>query len=257
MREPVGVALLTGAASGIGRQLVLDLSQRGWTVAGLDRNPSGLAELERTLAQQQQRRFAWQACDVTDMTPLQDAVKELAGRLGPADLLIACAGVAGWTPAIGMDSASIARIINVNLIGVSNTIAAVLPHMLARRRGHIVAISSLASLRGLPRQMGYCASKAGLNALMQSLALDVRPLGIDVTTVCPGHTCTPQATSMYNDGCLWPVEATAQQVLYAIDRKKRFHAFPWFKLQQLRYLRVLPNWLQGWLLHWNLAKTLK
>ena len=142
------------------------------------------------------------------MGSLNGAVEKIGGRLGPIDLLVACAGVAGETPAVGMNPAAISRIIAVNLVGVSNTIAAVLPGMLARRRGHVAAISSLASFRGLPGQMGYCASKAGLNALMQSLGLDVRRSGIHVTTVCPGHTRTPQATCMYKDEHLWPVEAT-------------------------------------------------
>ena len=196
----------------------------------------------------EKRVFAWEAADVTDVGSLNGAVEKIGGRLGPIDLLVACAGVAGETPAVGMNPAAISRIIAVNLVGVSNTIAAVLPGMLARRRGHVAAISSLASFRGLPGQMGYCASKAGLNALMQSLGLDVRRSGIHVTTVCPGHTRTPQTTCKYRDEHLWPVEATAREVLRAIDRKKRFHAFPWVAVRQLRCMRVLPEWLQGWLL---------
>jgi NAD(P)-dependent dehydrogenase (short-subunit alcohol dehydrogenase family) len=168
IRDHLGVALLTGAASGIGRQLVLDLSRRGWRVAGVDCHPHALSELERELAREQ-HRFAWEVSDVTEAGPLGKTVANLVRRLGPIDLLIPCAGVAGWTPAERMDPAAIARMITVNLIGVSNTIAAVLPGMLARRRGHIVAVSSLASLHGLPGQMGYCASKAGLNELTRFL----------------------------------------------------------------------------------------
>src|SRR5579884_1481948 len=181
MTENARVALVTGAASGIGRQLVLDLARRGWEGAGLDRDGHGLRALETAL-RESGHAFVWDTADVTDVATLRAAVASLHTRRGPIDLLVACAGIAGETPAVGMDPAAISRLISINLIGVSNTIAAVLPGMLARRRGHVVAISSLASLHGLPGQMGYCASKAGLNGLMQSLALDVRSFGIHVTT---------------------------------------------------------------------------
>jgi NAD(P)-dependent dehydrogenase (short-subunit alcohol dehydrogenase family) len=256
MPEAARVALVTGAGSGIGRQLAIDLAARGWALAGLDLNPEGLQELESRLAHEQ-RRLAWEVADVTDMGALRSAVGKMEDRLGAVDLLIACAGVAGETPAVGIDAAAVARIITTNLIGASNTVAAVLPGMLARRKGHIVAVSSLASFRGLPGQMGYCASKAGLNVLMQSLGLDVRRFGIQVTTVCPGHTRTPQATHMYREECLRPVETAAREILRAIDRRKLFHAFPWHNVRQLRLMRVLPERLQGWLLERALARMRK
>lgn len=241
------VALITGAGSGMGRQLVLDLCRRGWKVAGVDQNPLGLEELEQGLAAEQ-RDFAWAVADVTESASLAEEIGKLEARLGPIDLLIASAGVWNETHAVGMNAASIARIVGINLVGVSNTIAAVLPGMLARRQGHIAAISSLASYRGLPGQMGYCASKAGLNALMESLWLDVKSHGILVTTICPGHTRTPQAIGVHKDACLMPVETAASKILRAIDRRKRFQSFPWTVVAQLRLLRWLPMRLQEWLL---------
>jgi short-subunit dehydrogenase len=251
-----GVALVTGAGSGMGWQVSRTLARRGWRIAGVDRNAAALQELARDLAREQ-RAFAWGVADVTEAAPLREVVDHLTGRLGPIDLLVASAGVAGETPAVGLQAAAVAHLIGVNLIGVSNTIAAVLPGMLARRRGHIVAVSSLASFRSLPAQMGYCASKAGLNALMQSLWLDVKGHGIVVTTVCPGHTRTPQATGMYRDEYLMPAEQAAAEILKAIDRRKRFHAFPWLAVRQLRLLRVLPARLQEWLVARRLRKIRK
>lgn len=241
------IALVTGAGSGMGRQLVIDLSRRGWKVAGIDRNPEGMEELEQELAIEH-RDFTWAVADVTEPESLFKEVSKLETRLGAIDLAIASAGVWSETHAIGMNPAAIARIIGINLIGVSNTIAAVLPGMLTRRRGHVAAISSLAAYRGLPGQMGYCASKAGLNALMQSLWLDVKAHGLFVTTVCLGHTRTPQAIGKYKDAYLMPVETAAVEILKAIDQRKRFHAFPRNVAAQLRLMRLLPNWLQEWLL---------
>ncbi len=247
MHENQPVAIVTGVGSGIGRQLAFDLTARGWKVGGIARRRQTLEDLERELAALG-RAFAWASADVTQPLVLGQEIAQLEARLGPIDLLIASAGVAGDTHAVGMDAKAVADIIHINLIGVSTTIAAVLPGMLARRRGHIVAISSLASYRGLPGQMGYCASKAGLNALMESLALDVRDHGIHVTTVCPGYIDTPQAVDMYKSSYLMPVEQAAREVLKAIDQRKRLHAFPRFTAYQLHLMRLLPNWLQDWLL---------
>jgi short-subunit dehydrogenase len=247
MADIPGVALVTGAGSGIGRQLVVDLAARGWKVAGIARRQQPLEELEREL-QTRSCSFAWATADVADAAALADQVRSLEARQGPIDLLIASAGVAGDTHAVGMDPGAIAQIIQINLIGAANTIAAVLPGMLERKRGHVVAISSLASYRGLPAQMGYSASKAGLNALMESLWLDVKDHGLHVTTICPGYIDTPQAVDMYRASCLLPVEQASREILRAIEKRKRFHAFPRSTAAQLRLLRLLPSWLQDWLL---------
>lgn len=238
-----GVALISGAGSGIGRQLVLDLARRGWKIAGIARRTQPLEQLQAELAAEK-RDFAWASADITNAAALAEQVRTLQDRLGPFDLLIASAGVAGETPAHSLDADAVAQIININLIGTSNTIAAVLPTMLARKTGHIVAISSLASYRGLPAQMAYSASKAGLNAMMESLWLDVKDHGLFVTTVCPGYIDTPQAVDMYKPEYLMPVEHASAEILSAIDRRKRFHAFPWTTAFQLGLLSWLPSWLQ-------------
>jgi len=238
----------------LGRRLAQELARRGWTIAGIDVQPTGLEELAREMLTGQ-HTFAWGTADVRDPVVMNEVVKRLEGQLGPIELLIACAGIAPDTPAVGMDVGAIARVIGVNLIGVSNTVGAVLPGMLARRRGHIVAISSLASIWGLPAQMGYCASKAGLNALMEGLRLDVMGYGLHVTTVCPGHTATPQSVGMYHAAEMMTVEVAAAQVLKAIDGKFRFHAFPRFVALQLRLLRWLPARLRERLLTWRMGKA--
>jgi NAD(P)-dependent dehydrogenase (short-subunit alcohol dehydrogenase family) len=227
--------------------LALVLAGGGWKVAGVDRSRGGLERLGDELGGPE-IRYAWQVADVTDAAAMTRVVGELERELGPTDLLIACAGAAGETPALGMDARAIARLIAVNLTGASNTIAAVLPGMLARGRGHVAAVSSLASYGGLPGQMGYCASKAGLNALMESLWLDVKDRGVRVTTLCPGHIRTPQAVGTFHDRFLMPVEEAAAEVLWAIDRSRRFHSFPRSLVRQLRFLRLLPAWLQSRLL---------
>jgi short-subunit dehydrogenase len=133
-------------------------------------------------------------------------------------------------------------------------VAAVLPGMLQRRRGHVVAISSLAALQGLPRQMGYCASKAGLNALMECLRLDVKDHGIMVTTICPGWTRTPLTEGKYAERELMSVDETTEEILYAVAKRKAFHAFPWYLVWELRLISLLPTRLRDWLLLHRMGK---
>src|SRR5262245_45129064 len=114
MRRETGVALVTGAGSGIGRQVALTLDRRGWKVAGLDRNREGLEELQQQLATEQ-RTFVWAMADVRDPKSLLEEVRKLSRQLGPIDLLVAAAGVAGETPALGMQPEAIDRIISINL----------------------------------------------------------------------------------------------------------------------------------------------
>src|SRR4051794_29959384 len=187
------VAVITGAASGLGRQLALSLADQGARIAALDRQAEGLDSLA---AQLKGKPLARAAADVTDLPAVGAAVARLEGEVGPADLLFACAGLGRETSALNFRAEDVNDLLNVNLLGVVNSIDAVLPGMLRRRSGHLVALSSLASYRGLPRMAGYCASKAGVNALMDALRVELRPTGITTTTVCPGWVRTPMTANI-------------------------------------------------------------
>ncbi len=224
MSEPV--ALITGAASGIGRGLALALARRGWAIAALDCREDGLRTLAAELAAQP-TRCAWAVANVTQIDALHDAIRRLEQTVGPTDLLIASAGIGLETSGHSLRAADVARVIDVNLTGVTSSIAAVLPGMLARRRGHLVAISSVASFRGLPRLLAYSASKAGLNAFMQGLRTELKPLGINVTTICPGWIRTPMTAPLHarlRD--MLDLEPAIAHMLHAIETKRAFYAFP-------------------------------
>jgi short-subunit dehydrogenase len=237
------VALITGAASGIGRQLALFLAEEGARVAGLDVNAEALATLETDLSRR--GLLAVTAVgDVTDRESLQKAVRRLHERLGPTDLLIASAGIGMETSALKFRAADVEATLRVNLIGVANSIDAVLPGMLERRRGHLVAISSLASFRGLPRLAAYCASKSGVNALMDALRVELKPRGVWTTTICPGWIRTPMTAGVAVPmPGLMEVEDAARRMLQAIRKRRPFYAFPWRTALRLRLMRWLPGGL--------------
>jgi short-subunit dehydrogenase len=128
--------------------------------------------------------------DVADRDALHGAIRELDERLGPIDLMIANAGVGFETPADRFDALDFERILRVNLLGAAYAFEAVLPDMIARSDGHLVGVSSLAAYRGLPGSSAYCASKAALSTLLESLRVDLRGRGVAVTTVHPGFVET-------------------------------------------------------------------
>jgi NAD(P)-dependent dehydrogenase (short-subunit alcohol dehydrogenase family) len=239
------VVLITGAGSGIGRLMAHTLAGEGAQVAALDIKPDGLATLATEL---HGKNVSTAVADVTDRDSLYPAVRELEGRLGPSDLLIANAGIGVETGADPYNAEGIEAQIRVNLIGVSNSVGAVLPGMIERRRGHLVAISSLASYRGLPKMAGYCASKSGVSALMEALRVELQPLGIAVTTICPGWIRTPLTEQIdVPHPYLMDPQAAVGHILGAVRRRCPFFAFPGPSVRRVRLLRWLPAGASDWL----------
>jgi len=245
------VVLITGAGSGIGRQMAVTLAAEGAAVAALDLKPDGLAGLAAELAG---RRLATALGDVTNRDSLYPAVRDLEGRLGPTDVLIGNAGVGAETGADPYNAEGIEAQVRVNLIGVANSIGAVLPGMLQRGRGHIVGISSLASYRGLPNMAGYCASKAGCSALLEALRVELQPRGVAVTIICPGWIRTPLTDNIdVPHPFLMEPQYAVRRILDAVRRRQPFLAFPGPSLRRVRLLRWLPVEASDWLVRRMMA----
>ena len=239
------VALITGAASGIGRQLAHTLAAEGARIAALDRQAEALDSLAAEL---KGKAMACAVADVTDLPAVRAAVAQLETQLGPTDLLVASAGIGMATPADAFRAEDFAAQIQVNLIGVANTLDAVLPGMCQRRHGHVAALSSMASYRGLPHMAGYCASKAGVNSLLDSLRVELRPLGIAVTTICPAWIRTPLTIPLgLPDADMMEVEEAVRRIVQALRSRQPFLAFPAGITWQARLLRHTPRSISDWL----------
>src|SRR5581483_7874860 len=213
--------------------------------------PDGLATLAGEL---NGKAIATAIGDVTDRDSLYPAVRQLEQQLGPTDVLIANAGIGCETGADPYNAEGIEAQIRVNLIGVSNSIGAVLPGILERGRGHLVGISSLASYRGLPKMAGYCASKAGVSSLMEALRVELQPLGIAVTTICPGWIRTPltENINVPHPFLMDPRDAV-NRILDAVRRRRTYYAFPRPTLRRVRLLRWLPAGMSDWLVRRMMA----
>ncbi len=254
---PPRAALITGAGSGLGRQLALLLGREGIAIAGVDCQAAGLETLDRQL-RDNGAKAAWEVADVSDAKALTAAVDSLRTRLGPLDLLIACAGIGLETSALNFDPAAIGATIQVNLIGVANSVAAVLPGMLAQRRGQLAAISSLASYRGLPYMAAYCASKSGLNAFMEAVRVEVKPRGITTTIVCPGWVRTPMTAKLHLPmPGIMELEDASGRILRAIRLGKSFDAFPRGLVRHVRLLHWLPAGISDYLIERMLRRLMR
>jgi short-subunit dehydrogenase len=238
------VVLLTGASSGIGEALALEIARRGGILGLLARRE----ELLRALAGKCEAaggRARVFACDVVDSAAVQKAADDLKREFGRIDILIANAGIGGNNKETReLRPEFVRQVIEINLMGAVNAVYAVLPRMLERREGQLVAVSSLAGFRGLPKSAAYSASKGAMTNFFESVRLDVQHQGVAVTIIQPGFIKTPLTSGRKNKmPFLMELEDAVPLFLRAIERKKKFAAFPWQLASFVRLGRIFPAWL--------------
>jgi short-subunit dehydrogenase len=253
------VVIITGAAAGIGRQLALEFARRGASVGAIDLAEESLKRLQEDWRQSNATgRLSSVVCDVTQRDAVHSAVNQLESDLGPTDIMIANAGIGDENPIVGFSAEVFSRQISVNLLGVANTLEPILPRFIARRRGHIVAISSLASCRGLPLMAGYCASKAGVSSFMDSLRVELQNYGIHCTTICPGfiRTAMTKHLGVPTPGMM-SLEHAVCRMVRAIERKQRYVAFPFPNRFLLTLNSILPTAWGDYLTMKVMGKALK
>jgi short-subunit dehydrogenase len=243
----MSVTFLTGASSGIGRSLARRLAVQGETLAVVARRKPLLDTLVEEIAQAGGRALAF-SCDVTDRTRVIAAVEEARAVLGPIDRLIATAGGGEPTFVETFDAAHIQRVFALNVGGTANCIEAVLPDMLQRGAGHLVAVSSLAAYRGLPSAAAYSAAKVALSNMMESLRIDLKPRGIAVTLICPGFVRTRPPTKKKWKPFQLEVEEAARRMAHAIAARKSYYAFPFPLVFAAALGRMMPAPLYDWML---------
>jgi short-subunit dehydrogenase len=237
-----GVAVITGTSSGIGRALARALAASGCRVGLIARREALLAELEAEILAGGGMASSASA-DVTDRPALRLAFEKIERELGPADLVVANAGVGVPTTIDPMNVDAIEEMIRVNLLGLVYTIEMSLPSMLGRGAGHIVAISSLSAYKGMPGESAYCASKAAVNTFMEGFRVQLRGRGVDVSTICPGFVKTPMtALDDYPMPFAMEPEEAARRILRAIERRARVASFPWQTAAMVSALGFFQGW---------------
>ncbi len=171
-------AIVTGAASGIGAAAAAELKKRGWAVAGLDLQPATDCDYTAQV-------------DVRDRDAVAAAVVSVADRLGPIDCAVSVAGHYEMVPVAEISPEQWTRMLRVHLGGLFNLCRAVLPGMLARGSGAVVAVSSELAVGGGGGDAHYAAAKGAILGVVRSLSAEVAGRGIRVNAVAPGPTDTP------------------------------------------------------------------
>jgi NAD(P)-dependent dehydrogenase (short-subunit alcohol dehydrogenase family) len=185
-----GAAWITGASSGIGRGVALEMARRGWTVAASARRADELEVLAAEAAGLP-GRIAPYPCDGTDEEAGRTAGAAIARDHGAVALAFFNAGIAPYVRAPDIDVAAVRQAVDVNLMGVVNGIAAVMPGMAAQGFGQIAVNASIAGYGGLPKSAAYGATKAALINMCESLKFDCDNLGLTLQLVNPGFVETP------------------------------------------------------------------
>jgi NAD(P)-dependent dehydrogenase (short-subunit alcohol dehydrogenase family) len=179
------VAVITGAGSGIGRGIAAVLARRGATLVLTDLDEGKVAQVAGELGGTALLH------DVTSWTSCQEVVQRVLDAQGQIDILVNNAGVSRSVPFHELDEAEWDRVHAVNVKGVFLTTRAVVPHMMERRNGSIISISSMVGKEAIPLFVHYSASKFAVIGLTQGLAKEMAPYDVRVNAVCPGVVRTP------------------------------------------------------------------
>jgi len=233
------LVLITGASSGIGAELARLFLERGDTVAACARTENKLEAVAHRLASD---RFVPVPLDVTDISAVEEAIAGIEREHGPIDLAVLNAGTYAPTPADAFGACAVRTMIDVNVIGISNVLAALMPRMIERRKGHLALMSSVAGYRGLPMAAGYSASKAAVIAMGESLKPELDGLGVKLQVICPGFVKTPLTDqNAFPMPYLMEVEDAALRIMQGLDSSRFQIAFPRRFALQLKFLRLLPD----------------
>jgi len=237
--------VVTGATSGLGREMAVQLGRRGWRVAVTGRRVDALQETSA-----QVRKAGGEALALLGSVVEDDEVRRhyasIKDAWGGLDWAVLNAGVGESMDARRFSAEIVRWTFEVNVVGAARWMEAVLPDMLAQGSGVVAGIASLAAFRGLPGSGPYSASKAALVTLLESARVDLRGTGVEVVTVCPGFVKS-EMTGRNEPGSmplLMETSAGAAAILRGIDARRRVVHFPWPLSYPAKYvLPAIPDFL--------------
>ncbi|MGF1650329.1 MAG: SDR family NAD(P)-dependent oxidoreductase [Hyphomicrobiaceae bacterium] len=251
--EPGRVAWIVGASSGIGLAVAQRLAAKGMKVVISARSADRLAAAAATHDNLYAEPF-----DITDERAVGAVIERIETTFGPIDLAMFSAAVWHLLDVEDLDADLINRGMSVNFNGTVSVLVPVLKRMMARKRGHVAIVASVAGYRGLPRSSAYAPTKAALISLAECLAPDLHRHNIGVSIINPGFVATPMtAKNDFPMPFLMQVDDAATRIVRGLERGRYEIAFPWQLVTILKTLRLMPNGLFLWLIRRNVARPPK
>lgn len=230
---PWKTAWVTGASTGIGREIALQLAAAGVRVAASARSPEKLATLSNGIVPV--------PLDVTDAEACRNSADRIESELGPIDLVVFGAGTYAPVAVTSIDPTQFAHTMNTNYMGVVNGLAAIAPRMIARGRGQISWIASVAGFVGLPKAAAYGPTKAALINLAECLEPEMKLKGVQISVINPGFVATPlTAQNDFEMPFLMQPDEAARRTIAGLAAGRFEIAYPRRFVAILRTLKALP-----------------
>ena len=235
---------ITGASSGIGRALAIKFSNEGWQVAASARRESLLNDLNKS-----NPNIHAFALDVKDEKSVRNVFQNILQKFETLDICVFATGIHDPEAEKKLSSEKIREIMETNFFGTLNCIMAVNSFFREKKDGHIAIVSSVAGYRGLPAASGYCASKAALTSLAESLYFDFKRKNVKVSLISPGFIKTPMTDkNRFPMPMIKSPEYAAEKIFIGLTKRNAFEIhFPKSFTIFLKLLKIMPNWLFFWL----------
>ena len=231
---------ITGASSGIGKALAIKFANEGWQVAASARRENLLQDLNKNNS-----NIHSFPLDVKDENKCNKIFQNITEKFQTIDICVFCTGIHDPESEKKLNTEKIREIMETNFFGTLNCIVAVNKYFREKQNGHISIVSSVAAYRGLPAAGGYCASKAALTSLTESLYFDFRRHNVRVSLVSPGFIKTPMTDkNKFPMPMIKSPEYAAEKMFIGITKKNLFEIhFPITFTMMMKLLKIMPNWM--------------
>ena len=235
---------VTGASSGLGYGLADHYAREG-SVLGLVARRENLLQEHAKRWQERGARIEIYGGDVADTEFMAQSSEHFLEAAGGADLVFANAGVSIPNRVLEGAASEVAWLMNVNVIGVTNTVIPFLPALREQRSGIVCAVSSIAGHGPLPGRAAYSASKSAVTTFMSAVRMDLEGSGVHAMTLCPGFVETPLTEGNPNMPFLISLDAAVREMVDAIEAKRRTYSFPWQMRILSHVMRLAPeSWVR-------------
>ncbi|MFC2103303.1 SDR family NAD(P)-dependent oxidoreductase [Bacteroidota bacterium] len=237
------VILITGASTGIGKELSILLAKEDCSLVLIARRGNLLKELEEEL-KELNKNILTITCDVSNPGEVKTAIDKTKNRFGRIDIAILNAAIGCKTSIEEFETTKAKNVFDINVFGILNFVEELGPDFIKRKEGMIVGVSSLADSKGWKGSGFYCASKAAVSILLDNLRLELKVHNVKVITVKPGFVETPMTSkNKFDMPFLMSAEKAAGIIYKGIQKKKRIIQFPLPTVLAYKLSRIVPDFL--------------